>query len=142
MPNITEMATAFTGFSQRIISQSINITMAFFAGLVAFFTALVVIFFLLLDKKTLKKGFLSFFPIESRAKTENIVKSISRRVGGYVRGQLMLMVAVGVLTTLGLLLIRMEFALLLGLIAGLLEIIPMLGPVLAASARSYNSINN
>jgi predicted PurR-regulated permease PerM len=53
-------------------------------------------------------------------------------LSAYLRGQLLLNLSVGVMTTVGLSLIHIDFALLLGTIAGLFEMIPVLGPVLAA----------
>ncbi|EKE03740.1 MAG: protein of unknown function UPF0118 [uncultured bacterium] len=131
-PDFSEIVSPLTNIGQNIVSQGINITVNLVAGIVAFFTLAVIVFFILLDKDELKKGFLNFFPEHMREKTACITKIISLKVGGYVRGQLLIMLAVGVLTTLGLTIIGVEFALLLGLVAAILEIVPIIGPILAA----------
>jgi len=58
---------------------------------------------------------------------------ISKKVGGYVLGQLILMFSMGLLITIGLTIAKVEFSLMLGAIAGLLDIIPVLGPIIAVS---------
>jgi len=133
IPDISEIVSPLTNVGQNIVSQGINITINVVTGIVAVFTMAIIVFFILLDKEELKKGFLRFFPEEMRDKTASITKTISRKVGGYVRGQLLIMLAVGILTTLGLSIIGVDFAILLGLLAAILEIVPIIGPVLSAA---------
>jgi len=132
MPNTPQILSTTAGIGENIVSQSINFTIGIFTGIIAAFTLAVIVLFLLLDKEELKSGLLKFFPEDMRNKAEVITATISKRVGGYVRGQLILMLMVGLLTTLGLFILNIKFALLLGLIAGILEIIPIVGPILSA----------
>ena len=121
-----------TYFQQHFLSQSINFTIAFVEGILAAFTMAVLVLFLLLDKYELKRGVFTLFPKEIRHKAEEIAVTISRKVGGYVRGELLLMVTTGLLTGLFMLMLKVKFALLLGLLAGIFEIIPIIGPILSA----------
>jgi predicted PurR-regulated permease PerM len=130
-PMLSEFTSAAAGYSKNIVAGSINLTVSLMQGLAIVFTLAMVVLYMLLDKEQLKKGYLRFFPLNIRDKAENISSSISRKVGGYVVGQLISMIAVGILTSLGLLIIKVNFALLLGSIAGVLDIIPVVGPVLA-----------
>ncbi|HSA06792.1 MAG TPA: AI-2E family transporter [Candidatus Gastranaerophilales bacterium] len=130
-PDYSEIIKNMATFGQNIVEQSINFTINVFAGLATAFTLSVIVLFVLLDKKVLKEGYLKIFPPKYREKAKNITGIISGKVGGYVRGQIILMLLVGLLTAAGLKLIGLEFALLLGIIAGILEIIPIAGPVLA-----------
>jgi len=132
LPNTLQMMSPASKLGENIVSQSINFTISFITGIVAAFTLAVLVLFLILDKEELKQGFLKFFPEEMRNKAESITSTISQRVGGYVRGQLILMLTVGLFTSIGLFLLKIKFALLLGLIAGVLEIIPIVGPILSA----------
>jgi hypothetical protein len=61
-----------------------------------------------------------------------IWREIESRLGGYVRGELLLMTSIGVLSSLGYLAIGLPYALALGVLAGLLEFVPMVGPTLGA----------
>lgn len=67
-------------------------------------------------------------PRDRRDSFRELFVLLGERLKGWVRGTLMAMVAVGILTTVGLWIIGVRFALLLGLISGLFEIIPILGP--------------
>jgi predicted PurR-regulated permease PerM len=126
------ISAGVTDLSKNIVSHSINITINFFLGIVTAFTLAVIVLFILLDKESLKQNYLGIFPKKYRENIEHITYTIARKVGGYARGQVILMLAVGILTGVGLHLIGIEFALLLGIIAGVLEIIPIAGPIIAS----------
>ena len=131
IPDYTQMFTNAAQLSQDIVTRSIGFTINLFAGIAGAFTLAVLVLFMLLDKKVLKDGVLKLFPPKYREKTTHIIETIAKKVGGYVRGQLSLMLLVGLLTAVGLQIIGVEFALLLGITAGILEIIPIVGPVVA-----------
>lgn len=133
MPNFYKIFSNTANIGENILSQSINITVNVFTGLAAAITLATIVLFLLLDKQELKKGFLCLFPTDMREKAEIISSNISIKVGGYIRGQLIIMVITGLMTTAGLMLVGIDFSLLLGLLARLLEIIPIVGPVSAAT---------
>lgn len=132
IPDYSEVIANASNFGQKLLTKSIDFTLNIFTGIAGAFTMAVIVLFLLLDKNILKNGYLKLFPPKYRDTVKHITETITKKVGGYVRGQLLLMTLVGLLTALGLKLIGLEFALLLGIIAGLLEIIPIAGPVLAA----------
>lgn len=132
LPNTSQILSTTAGLGENIVSQSINFTITIFTGIIAAFTLAIIVLFMLLDKDELKDGLLKFFPHDMRDKAESIAATISKKVGGYVGGQLILMLTVGLMTAFGLSLLNIKFALLLGLIAGILEIIPIVGPILSA----------
>lgn len=131
LPDASNIINQASSVAREIINQSINITLNVFTGLVASFTVFTIVLFILLEKNELKELFLSFFPPKMRDKTEEISINIAHRVGGYVRGQLFIMLAVGLVTAIGLLMLNVKFSLLLGLLAGLFEIVPIVGPIFA-----------
>ena len=61
-----------------------------------------------------------------------VVKNIEQRLGSWVQGQLFLMLIIGVVSYIGLLLLKIDFALPLAILAGLLEIVPTIGPIISA----------
>ena len=130
-PVITHFTTAAANYSQNVVASSINLTMNLMGGLLVVFTLAMVVLYMLLDKDHLKTGFLRFFPLTIRDKVETISGSISKKVGGYVVGQLFSMFIVGVLFAFGLLIIKVNFAVLLGSVTGVLDIIPVVGPAIA-----------
>ena len=117
--------------AQGVFSQSWNLTMGIFQFLVVAIALTMIVYYILADKTYLKDKFLEFFPPDLKEKANTILISISNKVGGYVRAQILSMVAVGLMTTVVLLLLGIDYAVLLGLIAGVLDIIPLLGPTIA-----------
>jgi len=90
------------------------------------------IFFLLLDINGIKTALVNLFPLSYRKEAIHVISVIDAKVGAYLRGNLIRCSIVGLATGLGLLVIGMPFALILGITAGLLNIIYNIGPILAA----------
>jgi predicted PurR-regulated permease PerM len=76
----------------------------------------------------IKTFFLSLFPIDRRNRLESVLDRMGGAMGGYVRGVAIDGLIIAVLTTIGLTIIGVEFAMVLGIVAGMLEIIPVVGP--------------
>ncbi|NLB77703.1 MAG: AI-2E family transporter, partial [Clostridiaceae bacterium] len=75
---------------------------------------------------------LLLLPRRWRAGTIDLGKKISRILAGFIQGQLMTALIVGVLETMGLILVGMKYPLVLGMIGGLANIIPYFGPYIGA----------
>ncbi len=98
-------------------------------ALISIVTTLMVGFYWLTEKPTFKRVFLSFFVSEERrARALAVWDNIEIKLGGWIRGQLILMLIVGVVVSIGYSLIGVKFALLLGVLAGLCEMLPFFGP--------------
>jgi predicted PurR-regulated permease PerM len=76
-------------------------------------------------------GFLRLVPPRRRDRARQVMWQIGTTLTNWLRGKLISMLVVGILTTVGLALIGLPLALTLGIIAGLLDFIPYLGPVMA-----------
>ena len=87
-------------------------------------------FYLLRDRRRVADWLLSLLPPGRREMTVRIVREMGRESVGYLRGQLLVSLAVGGFTGLGLLLCGVPSWLLLGLLMGILELIPYVGPFL------------
>ncbi len=101
-------------------------------GAVFLFTMLAIVFFWLVEHARLQRYTLAFLPAERRAGARNAWNEIETRLGLWVRGQLILMGAIGAATGIAYTLLGLPGALLLGLIAALTEAIPIVGPLLGA----------
>ncbi len=97
-------------------------------------TVFVVAFYWMTEKAILKRLFLGLFAIERRDRVHGLWDEIEARIGGWTRGQLLLCLVIGVLSTIAYWAIGLDFWLALGLIAGITEIIPFLGPILGGGA--------
>lgn len=106
-------------------------TLGAFSSVIFIVTIFVFTFYLLVEFDEIKKMFINFFPTKKRKKVENIVLVIEKRLGAYLRGQLTLAFIVGSFSFIGLELLGVDYSLSLALIAGALEIVPVIGPVIA-----------
>ena len=94
----------------------------------------VVTFYLLLDFDKIRGTVAVMLPPEKREKSFTILDKVDKAVGGFLRGQLIDCLLVGILTMVGLLAVGMgQYALLIGTIAGAANFIPYLGPVMGAT---------
>ena len=92
----------------------------------------VLLFYLLKDGERLVASSLSVFPGSAREHARQIVRIVNESLGAYIRAQLLLMLFIGLIVFVGLLLLDIEFAVLLGIVAGVTEAIPVVGPIIGA----------
>lgn len=103
-----------------------------FSGLLGLLTVFVVSFYLLLERTSIEDFINDNWHWPSKEKVKRIVRKITLKVSLWVRGQLILSAAIGVLTFIGLYILGVDFALTLAVIAAVTEIIPVIGPLLGA----------
>lgn len=112
--------------------QLLKIVVSTFNNVIQIFTLMVVVFYLIMERKNLKKYLTFLFGAGDREKhAEKFISKLEQKLGSWVRGQLALMVIVGLMSYIGLTFLGVEFAVPLAFIAGLLEIIPNIGPTLS-----------
>lgn len=129
--NIDSLINSSTPFTTGLLNQSINITLGFAQGVLFLLAICMIVFYFMADKEVIKNGIVSIFPKTLRDRASKIYDNISQKVGGYVIAQILNMIAIGIITTIGLLLLKVDYALLLGLITGVLDIVPVVGPTIA-----------
>ncbi len=95
------------------------------------FVALIATIYLVLNPRPLVNGFVSFFPAESRPRTREILVKMYHAIQKWFLGQLTSMTIIGVFSAVALSIIGIPFAVLLGLISGLISFIPFIGPVIS-----------
>lgn len=117
--------------AQNVVNHSLTITAGIIQAVVILVAMTMIVYYILIDKAYLKAKFLEFFPPDLKDKAQDILSTISSKVGKYVRAQILSMVAVGIMVSIVLVIFRVEYSTLLGLISGILDIIPILGPSIA-----------
>lgn len=100
-------------------------------GLVSFLTILVISFYLTAEESGFKNFIKFLTPFKHQAYVLGLTTKIQKKMGHWVLGQMILSVAIFGLTYIGLLILRVDYALVLAIIAGLLEIVPYIGPFIA-----------
>ncbi len=89
-------------------------------------------FFLLRDQPHIQEWFYRMLPLGSRDDASSVVKIVDHALNAYLRGRLLLGLSMAIMGTAGLILLGLDFALLLGTVMGLFEIVPLVGPILGA----------
>ena len=112
----------------NILSTATN----FFGGFFSFMIALVLSFYLSVQKKGVQHVIGSIVPSKHKDYILSLWERSQRKLGRWLQGQLFLGVIVGFLVYIGLSFLNIRFAILLAVLAGILEIFPYIGPVIAA----------
>jgi predicted PurR-regulated permease PerM len=103
-------------------SNILNILAVFFIG-----------YYLVVERPHLHRYLMRFFPErDAEARAESLIHAVEHRVGGWVTGELTLMLVIGLMTYVGLILLGIPYALPLAILAGLLEAVPNIGPTISA----------
>ncbi|MFZ5932934.1 MAG: AI-2E family transporter [Patescibacteria group bacterium] len=111
--------------------QIVRVSISFFSNLLSVFTVLFFAFYLLLARNKLDEQLGFFFGEDNKRSVGRLVDKLETRLGGWARGELALMALVGLSSYVGLTILGIPFALPLAILAGLFEVIPYLGPILA-----------
>ncbi len=107
-------------------------TVSFIGGIFSFLVVLSVAFYMSVEEKGVKKFFASIAPAEHGEYVAGLVDRIQFKMGRWLLGQMALMVIIFAIDYIGLLVIGAPYALVLAIMAGLLEIIPYVGPIVSA----------
>ena len=136
---LAKLAQGDVGFDPGVLLPVLRATTAVVATFLAFFIIPVWGFFLLKDRPALVRAAQASIPPEWLPDVEAVVAIVSRVFGSWVRGQVLLGLTVGIATFGGLLIlgeavdpIFSRFAILLAVVAGVLELLPIIGPIIAA----------
>lgn len=132
---ISQLSTSLQNFSGTLASFSGNLVstaLGVFGGLFTAFTILVLTFYLLLEEDAAKHVLANLLPPKTKQNVFYLMNKISNKMGSWVRGQLLLMLIIGVLDYIILLILGVPAPLALALWGGLMEVVPYLGPVLGA----------
>lgn len=120
----------------------LNVASRFAGGFSRVIFAPLLAFYLLRDRKRICAGMVLLLPVKHRVQGVRAAREMRRETAAFLRGQLLLSVSVGVLTAAGLLLTGTPGWLLLGLLMGVMELIPYAGPVIAGTPAVLLALQN
>ena len=129
--DIGGVISSASDITSNVINETINISKNVGSAFVYLLASIIITYYFMADRDTINKTYLRFFPSNMRNRADEIITSISNKVGGYVIAQITTLVSVGIIMILGLMILKVDYALLLGLITAILDIIPVVGPALA-----------
>lgn len=90
-----------------------------------------ILFYLLKDGENLPKYVKKLLPPRMREDAQSILEDADHQISAYIQGQILVAVCIGLMVTVGFLIIDMKYALLLGVLAMFTSVVPYLGPVIA-----------
>lgn len=129
---IDDLINGIQNITSSVSDGFIKIISTVFGGLMSFILIIVLSFYLLVQEDGVAKFLGLITPVKNEKYVVDLWKRSQAKIGQWMQGQLLLGVLVGVLVYLGLVVLGVKNALLLAVLAGLLEIIPVFGPVLSA----------
>lgn len=107
-------------------------TVGFFSGFIEIVTVLVISFYLLAEKNGMKNFVYTLMPKKYEAQALHLITKIQKKIGLWLLGQLIISLVMFVLVYAVLSLLGIKYALVLALVAGFMELVPYLGPIIAA----------
>lgn len=126
----------------QILTQAGNVFSGVFGGLVSSIVVLFLSIYLTVQPQVYIGGAIRLLPPDRRQRGRAVLNEIGTTLSLWLRGKLLAMAIIGILTAIGLGLLGVPLALLIGIISGLLDFIPYLGPVLSAVPALLMAFSN
>ncbi len=124
--------TGMLGAGGDAVSTAVGAVINVAGGVFGVVTILILTFYMLVESDTIFRRFVRLFPIDQRLRIATVSSDITVKVSAWLGGQLLLGAIIGTTATLGLWLLGVPYFFVLGFIAGVGELIPMVGPFLSA----------
>ncbi|MDE1970698.1 MAG: AI-2E family transporter [Patescibacteria group bacterium] len=146
--NITYLIT-FLQHLESISSQDITILFSrigslvasLFGGFTSMLVVIVITFYLLLYERSLGDFIADIVPVQYEAYVLNVWNRTQRRIGRWLRAQVLLSAVMGILVFFGLSILGLDNALLLAVLSAFFEIVPIVGPIMAGAAATLATLN-
>lgn len=129
-PNVADIERQLAGMAQR---NALPFVIGFGHFFLDFLIFLIATFFMLRDAPRLLEVVRHSLPRHHRVEMLHVLRDTNVMLGRYIRGQLILVVLMSTVTTVALTLLNVPYSILLGIVTGLLETIPFVGPITAGA---------
>lgn len=131
LPPFERLTQTLTGVAPQLYQGALSVTTSIVALAAYFVAVLAIAFYWTMEVPRFERLFLSLLAVERRPRALNVWHEIESKLGGFMRGKGLAMLSVGAASALGYALIGLPNVLALAVLAGLLEAVPLIGPVLA-----------
>ena len=118
--------------SGDVVKTVVDAIWGFVGGLFGILTILILAFYFLVDSDALVRTFIRLFPASARPRVSGACSRVTTKVSAWLAGQIVLAAIIGTTAAIGLWLLGVPYFYVLALIAGIGEMIPVVGPLLAA----------
>ncbi|MEA2086812.1 MAG: AI-2E family transporter [Candidatus Caldatribacteriota bacterium] len=124
--NLSELQKSVLGFSQTIVIYLSNIVSSITFGIVI---VPLILFYIMRDMFIFKENLYIFVSKENKKEFKEVLEEIDNIVSGFIRGRIIVCFIVGTLIGIGLYFLNLKFALIIGIVSGVFNFIPYLGPI-------------
>lgn len=123
------------------VASGIGKVISTLTGLIlAIVTVPFILFYLLKDGEKLPQYILSLLPPRMRADTAHVMREADKQISAYIQGQILVAICIGFMVFIGFLIIGMDYALLLGVLAMITSVVPYLGPIIAITPAAIIAV--
>jgi len=137
----TPQASGVQDVVGTVLANTLKVTAGVVGGVVGLLAILVIAAYLVMDARELGHGALAVMPPAYRPMVMELAEPVLDRIGGYVRGQLLVSICVGSVLAIGLTVLGVRYALLIGALAAVLNVVPWLGSFIAAVLGVLAALN-
>ncbi len=137
--NLSELQRNVLGFSQTIIIYLSNIVSSITFGIVI---VPLILFYLMRDMFIFKENLYIYVSRENKKEFKEVLEEIDHIVSGFIRGRIIVCFIVGILIGIGLYFLNLEFALIIGIVSGVFNFIPYLGPIIGVALALIFALGN
>jgi predicted PurR-regulated permease PerM len=130
------------GLAGTALGSAMRLTTGALGAVFELLAVLVVSAYLVIDAREIGHALRSLLPREYRPTADRLAPAVLARIGGYVRGQLLSSFCVGLLIAIALSIIGVKYALLIGALAAVLNIVPFVGATVAAVLATLSALND
>lgn len=126
---VSSVASGITGFVSTLTGIVLSLVIVPF-----------ILFYLLYEGEKMPKFILSVFPPRMRKGIGEVLHDMDKQISSYIQGQILVSFCIGVMMTIGFLIIGLDYAFLLGFVAMVTSVVPYLGPAIAATPAAVIAI--
>lgn len=128
---VNNMRDTLTNIASSVASGVTGFLSTLTGILLSLVTVPFILFYLLYEGEKLPKFILRIFPPRARNEVGQVLKEMDKQVSSYILGQILVSICIGVMMTIGFLIIGLDYAFLLGILAMITSVVPYLGPAIA-----------
>ena len=137
-----DQVEGLAGIASVLLGNAFRITTGAVGAVLEVLGVLVVAAYLVIDAREIGHTLVALLPVEYRATATRLAPAVLNRIGGYVRGQLVSSFFVGVLIAVALSVVGVKYALLIGALAAVLNIVPFVGATIATVLAVLSALND
>jgi len=130
------------GIAGILLGNAMRLTTGVVGAVFELLAVLVIAAYLVIDTREIGHTLLALLPREHRATATRLAPAVLNRIGGYVRGQIVSSFFVGVLIAVALAILGVKYALLIGALAAVLNVVPFVGATIATVLATLSALND